>query len=340
MKKLSLVVPWCALMTLGTLSALAQDTTSSPEASAAGAPRSQAPSNASVSAQADAQTDSCGPKDSLHLVYPLVDASYVGGTIPNMPMKKRPSIPLKWAVPFILPQYRANGKITALPGCLLFRFKPSKKKLPTEISGNKYQYQVLPCNSPSEFLSSQAKKACTDHNKKAADSYVIQIPYRSINVLSRAKYPTAELTSISTAYAAAGGAVLTALLGAVHNTHAKELAGGITAGSLVLYYYSFVAKPLREDNYIAVFVCKEVQQSCEKQPAASQSSANQSGSKIGLVNINQAPPAKPSSDELFAQGDVITFRIPNKHDYYNISMILNGETGKTFVSETAEKTGK
>ncbi len=280
-------------MTLGTLSALAQDTTSSPEASAAGAPRSQAPSNASVSAQADAQTDSCGPKDSLHLVYPLVDASYVGGTIPNMPMKKRPSIPLKWAVPFILPQYRANGKITALPGCLLFRFKPSKKKLPTEISGNKYQY-----------------------------------------------HPTAELTSISTAYAAAGGAVLTALLGAVHNTHAKELAGGITAGSLVLYYYSFVAKPLREDNYIAVFVCKEVQQSCEKQPAASQSSANQSGSKIGLVNINQAPPAKPSSDELFAQGDVITFRIPNKHDYYNISMILNGETGKTFVSETAEKTGK
>ena len=50
------------------------------------------------------------------------------------------------------------------------------------------------------------------------------------------------------------------------------------------------------------------------------------------------PPGK--SDELFKKGDLMMFRIPNHHDYYNISMILTGGTGLTFVSENAEKTGK
>jgi hypothetical protein len=50
------------------------------------------------------------------------------------------------------------------------------------------------------------------------------------------------------------------------------------------------------------------------------------------------PPAK--SDELFKKGDLVMFRIPNHHDYYNISMTLSSGTGLTFVSETAEKPAK
>jgi len=34
------------------------------------------------------------------------------------------------------------------------------------------------------------------------------------------------------------------------------------------------------------------------------------------------------------------FRIPNQHDYWNISMMLNGMTGQTFVSEAAVKAAK
>jgi hypothetical protein len=50
------------------------------------------------------------------------------------------------------------------------------------------------------------------------------------------------------------------------------------------------------------------------------------------------PPTK--SDELFKKGGLLMFRIPNSHNYYNISMTLSAGTGLTFVSETAEKTGK
>ncbi|SRR5712691_2299392 len=331
MKKLSFVVPLCAVVTLGTMPGFSQEAAPPPAASAAGAPGSQAPVNAGVSTKADAKKDSRGSKDSSDLVYPLVRAWYVGGTIPNMHMKNQPFIPLRW-LPFTLSQYRANGKITVGRGALLFVFKSSK----SPSSGS--HYQVLPCNSSS--LSSEADEACSKYNKNRAHSYVVQIPYTGINVLSRAKYSTAEITSITGPYAAAGAAVLTALVGSVHNAHAKELAGGITAGSLVLAYYFAVAKPRLEDNYIAVFVCKEVQQSCEKQAAASPSPEKQSGPPNTPGTASQAPPPKQPPDELFAQGDVIMFRIPNKHDYFNISMILSGETGKTFVSETAEKTAK
>ena len=47
-----------------------------------------------------------------------------------------------------------------------------------------------------------------------------------------------------------------------------------------------------------------------------------------------------SEKSLFKQGDLIMFRVPNYHDYYNISLILSAKTGLTSVSETAEKTGK
>ncbi len=57
----------------------------------------------------------------------------------------------------------------------------------------------------------------------------------------------------------------------------------------------------------------------------------------GIVALNQPP---PKSDELFKKGDLLIFRIPNFHDYYNISMTLTAGTGLTFVPETAEKTGK
>jgi hypothetical protein len=57
----------------------------------------------------------------------------------------------------------------------------------------------------------------------------------------------------------------------------------------------------------------------------------------GTVDLSQ-PPGK--SDELFKKGDLLIFRIPNYHDYYNISLTLSGGTGLTFVSETAEKASK
>lgn len=47
--------------------------------------------------------------------------------------------------------------------------------------------------------------------------------------------------------------------------------------------------------------------------------------------------SKDCPDVAFLPGEVAMFKIYNHHDYYNISMILNGETGLQFVAETAEK---
>ncbi len=57
----------------------------------------------------------------------------------------------------------------------------------------------------------------------------------------------------------------------------------------------------------------------------------------GTLTVNP-PPGK--ADDLFKRGDLVIFRIPNFHDYYNISMILSGGTGLTFVNETTDKAGK
>ncbi len=61
---------------------------------------------------------------------------------------------------------------------------------------------------------------------------------------------------------------------------------------------------------------------------------------VDLTGTATLTPPPSKSDELFKKGDLLMFRIPNHHDYYNISMTLSGETGLTFVSETAEKTAK
>lgn len=61
---------------------------------------------------------------------------------------------------------------------------------------------------------------------------------------------------------------------------------------------------------------------------------------VDLTGTATLTPPPSKSDELFKKGDLLMFRIPNHHDYYNISMTLSGETGLTFVSETAEKSTK
>jgi len=61
---------------------------------------------------------------------------------------------------------------------------------------------------------------------------------------------------------------------------------------------------------------------------------------IDLTGTGTVAPPPGKSDELFKKGGLLMFRIPNSHDYYNISITLSAGTGLTFVSETAEKTGK
>jgi hypothetical protein len=71
--------------------------------------------------------------------------------------------------------------------------------------------------------------------------------------------------------------------------------------------------------------CKDAKDSCRK-------------GATEVIYCKRPAPAPP--EQLFPKGDVIMFRIPNQHDYWNISMMLNGMTGQTFVSEAAVKAAK
>lgn len=431
------------------------------------------------------------------LIYPASNASYVGGTVPEVNMGEMNRF-LRWLL-LRDRQFRREGRIALAPECLLFafdkhngdsflRFKAQKR------ADSKVNYKIFGCSEKVRFSNSKGICNRVDDDEQS-NSYVITIPYAKVNMLSRAKYATSDLTSVSTAYATFGGAILTAIASSIHSVSAKEKALGGAAGFLTAYYYFAIAQPRMGDNYIAVFVeppaphirlsrqsnlvtvttssphyllaGEQVQvsdvvnsdrpggiSSISRDPngvvtvktdkphgftagapvqiadvpdptfngqfqltsATSDTftyeqkdkpkAAASAGGKVqdvwngtflvekvrtpyefdywqvgpdegpietigtatlavpvstnvsvaGNLALSQPAEAKPKStdltatatltpppaksDELFKKGDLVMFRIPNHHDYYNISMTLSSGTGLTFVSETAEKTGK
>lgn len=291
----------------------------------------------------DSSADACANYDvKWELIYPAIGSSFVGGTIPNMPMS--PGFSLRWAL-LRIRQFRIKGQFALTPGCALFVFKNTGQG---EYRPN--NYQILACSNKVN-LNSNGPQTCTHPISTTShpSSLVLAVPYSKINLLSRAKYATSDLTAVSSAYAGAAGSILTAIASGVHKTAAKERALGIAAGALALYYYFAFAKPRLGDNYVAIFVEKK------PPPKAAPFDTNANIALNGSLIMNEAGRNNPGpvgfagnlalnqpakSDDLFKVGDVMMFRIPNHHDYYNISMILSGEKGWTFISETAERTGK
>src|SRR4029077_790485 len=108
---------------------------------------------------------------------------------------------------------------------------------------------------------------------------------------------------------------LTATLGAFSKTHDKLVYGGAVTVAGVALYYFLVQLPASQENYMAIFV-------------GDQSSACKDASTIDKC-----------AQVAFLPGEAAILRINNFHDYYNISMILNGKTGLEFVAEEAEKGG-
>jgi hypothetical protein len=240
-------------------------------------------------------------------------------------------------------------------------------------------YQVLRCRDTSK-LSKEANQACDDFagnsRTRKGTAWVIQIPYSQINLLSRAKYTASDLVSISTAYATGAVGLLAALFQAGHETAAGATGGGLG----LYYYFALAWPRLRDNYIAIFVrrqqQCNEVSSSSTKEALTSTKESSTSMKKSSTSTKESGGPtthvinsaegddstkhtessateksgssSKTSSSaressrsaELFTCGDVVMFRIPNHHDYYNISMILSAETGYTFVSETAEKSSK
>ncbi|HEV2223333.1 MAG TPA: hypothetical protein VGR84_10050 [Candidatus Acidoferrales bacterium] len=248
--------------------------------------------NAPVDPRGQTQTtpNPCGGTDKAR-IYGPVKASYIGGTVVGMPLKRKGDFPVYW---FGARQLRVEGKLVMDQTEAQFCFqKPAGAK-------------VLP--GPSYTTT------CTDQQN--AGQCLVEFPYAQINGLSRASKLSENQATNRTVYVTAATAILSAILSTSSKTHTKEMLGGITVFAGVLGYFFVVARPERMENYIAVFV----------RPCAS--------------SVHRCSGTAGTSDSVFPRGDLVMFRVPNHHDYYNISMILSAETGRTFVPETAEAGAK
>lgn len=247
-------------------------------------------------------------------IYPIVKASYVGGSVPGMSKHKWRPIP--WGYLGVgESQFRTEGRL-ALGSCdVTFAFE---SKEPVTLNSD---IQVLPCEASGSVLTPEADKICHAVSKPSTNKkwYVMQIPYKRINVIARARKQTSDRQSNTTAYLTTATAVLTAVEGTTSKTNAKLKYGGITLGAAVLGYYLLVGLPGRGDNYLSISAGPNIE-GCDYD------------AKLPLVgNLDKCALIA------FLPGQLAMFRISNYHDYYNISMILSGETGLEFISENAEK---
>lgn len=444
-------------------------------------------------ARAQTSSDDCEPKPkpenpkvlAWDLIYPPSGAAYVGGTIPRWQMETGNRF-WRW-IQLRQRQLHSSGKVALSPSCLLFAFAKKNQNFESSLNANPNYHALLHRCLKVSLLDSQTTQITCEPGDGKGNFYVLAIPYATVNSLSRAKYATSDLASVSTTYATAGVGILGGLI--TNNSGVGILAG--VGGSMAIYYYVAIVQPRVRDNYIAVFiepalpqigmsrkanvvtvttslphdfqVGQEIQISdvasselvdiskigrdkkgtatvqvkdgtrlpplgsqveivhvmdtsfngqfevasvdppsrfTYKQKDETEASQMDRGGKVldywngkfqiesiagsksftywqagpndqtkgtgtvdtppestkvkvksslaedhpetkfdltGTASISK-PPAK--SDDLFKKGDLVMFRIPNHHDYYNISMIMSAGTGLTFVPEIAEKSGK
>lgn len=249
-------------------------------------------------------------------IYPAVKASYVGGSVPGLSNKKWRPFPWGY-IGMGATQFRTNGRIAMGTCDVVFAFKSKNSvALSSDI-------QVLPCDPPSPQLTAEGSKLCSSMSKPGANEkwYVMQIPYKGINVLARAQKVPAERQANTTAYLTTATAVLSAVEGTTSKTNAKLKYGGITLAAAVLGYYALVGLPGRGENYLSI----------------------SAGSSVDDCYYDKKLPRvgdlSNCSTISFLPGQIAMFRVNNYHDYFNLSMILSGETGLQFVSELAEKGG-
>lgn len=191
----------------------------------------------------------------------------------------------------------------------------------------------------------------------------LYIPYGKMTLLSRARLGTKRVTGIVGNYfavfgvgAAVAASILKATVTTTRSTVTNTPTGSSTitaedtrpivpsilaiggAATVVGLIFYFRTKRLKTQNYIAVFYSSR---SGNNAKMSSSSRATASAlllqSPQSVINQTTTVGASPDLFESAKGSDVAIFRLPNSHDYWNVSMILNSRTGKEFVSETAEK---
>lgn len=134
-------------------------------------------------------------------------------------------------------------------------------------------------------------------------NWIIAIRYGEMKDLLRANSIPSDLSSISTLYATLAASGLSTLVTTVPlATDTKVAIGSGAALGLGLAYYGLIYRPRSRDNYIDIFVGRD----CTEKSSTESSKC-----------------------------DLFIVKIPNKHDYYNISMILTTKTGIKLKPQTS-----
>ncbi len=187
--------------------------------------------------------------------------------------------------------------------------------------------------------------ALTFKRKGSKGPACCKIRYKNIVVLSRGtpSGPNAKITQFATIATSLGSLLFGQLKPTIEvtdeeaNTRTTRVPRRWQALTLSFAGAAVVSGFLwfrgsRSYNYIAVSY------DTSKDFAGCQERNNAPGGPVGKTGSSETKPGNSGKDApLFHKGNLAMFRLTNRHDYWNISMILSSATGCEFVSEEAEK---
>lgn len=235
-----------------------------------------------------------------------------------------------WCMPNIV-NGKARGTLTLESDGLTFTNDQKKTKSSTSAS---------PTNDQSEGRGSTS----------AQNEETCKIQYKDIVTLSRGDIATPTIDPTITAVTGLGSLLAGVLKGTVTNTQpggkstttvsGPWLGGTIgLAGVAVLFgYLSY--KHAYKANYLAIsyneMPTHHELQGCQAEGDSDQGSSSEQP-RQGDPKAATLQGKASQSSTLFYRGNVVIFRLPNRKDYWDASMILSAATGCEFVSEEAEK---
>jgi len=213
--------------------------------------QSQPPGRDAVSAPGDKATSEASKTESCqssagdsHIVYPAVDAAYVGGTIPEV-LKTRPNRH-DWLGFLVLSQFRLRGRLVIGECNLEFvmdvkrderaeSLNSTLKSVWKPVKSNHFNLVVYPSKDEKQVLS-EAQKACKalGLSSESRLGYISEIPYGGIKGLSRDQVTPTDRNADRTAYIAVATSILPAVLGVSSKSHDKLLYGGVAGSALGL----------------------------------------------------------------------------------------------------------
>jgi len=172
----------------------------------------------------------------------------------------------------------------------------------------------------------------------------VRIPYDRMKLLARGRVVGMGGTSEDIQVASAGIGIAGLIAGIGTGGNAEKWLIGATVGAAAVGF-GIHEYELKRANYISIFFTPSQQADsvlpCSHSTVPAAGAPSTESAVAGTDGKESKKPAQPPPTvNLFAEAkgcDVALFQIFNSHQYWNLSMILTGRTGKEFVAQSAEQ---